>query len=70
MFAELLIEDEESPKIALLQSCIEELTAKVQEQTQIGDALNQLTNQQGQEAGQQPQPKEPLQAGALAGQQY
>ena len=67
MFAELLIEDEESPKIPLLQSCIEELTAKVSEQTKIGDALNQLTNQPGQGGGQPPQPqqKEPSQVGQI-----
>ena len=66
MFAELLIEDEESPKIPLLQACIEELNSKVGKQTGIANALNQL-NQGGGQAPQQAPQNEPSQIGAIQG---
>ena len=66
MYAEILIEDEDSEKIPILESCIQELTAKVEEQTKIADALNQLTRQgQGQAPTQQPNQNEPSQVGQI-----
>ena len=51
LFAEVLIEDEESPKIPLLKACIEELTRKVAEQSKIDETINQMSGQN------QPPPK-------------
>ena len=65
MFAELLIEEEESPKIPLLQSCIEELQAKVSKQTGIANTLNTIDREQG--GGQPVQQNEPSQIGAIQG---
>ena len=48
MFAEIIVEEgEDSSKLPLLTSCIEELEAKVSQQTGIQDTLNQLTAGQG-----------------------
>ena len=63
MLAEILIEDEESEKIPLLQSCIEELNQKVSEQTKIGDTINAISGEGGPQGQQKP---EPLNAGATS----
>ena len=66
LFAEMIVEGEveNEKKLNLLNSCIDELESKLQEQTKISDSLNRLTG------GGQVQPTgqtEPLQSGAMVG---
>ena len=68
LLAQTIIEDEDSPKITLLESCIEELTDKVSQQTKIKDTLQQVTGGpiQPQQGGQ----PEPINIGERAEQVY
>ena len=67
LFAEIIVEEgEESKKLPLLSSCIQELEAKVAKQTQISTALNQLAPG----AQQQPQTNEPPAFGQREQQPY
>ena len=60
LLAEIIIEDEDIDKIQILQECIKELVKRVNEQTGIGNVLNQLGGGSPPPQGQGNEPLNPV----------
>ena len=60
LFAEIIVEEEDSPKLLILGECIKELERKVTKQTGIANAISQITGGSPPPQGQGIEPLQPV----------